>query len=201
MGRRRGAAVCVDGDPLGTTGLAVGEVDVDVDGVMTDFGVLTYSYDDQVSHLVVGGPYDHRPALAVGVLRELMAAGIIKPDAVLEIVGLDKVPSDMQPRPPKVPAHKDIRVVKRPARSASGSTKGAKRDRGSVKTAGAKKDRDLTANELAVLALLANGKTTTRAIATELSIEPATVRRTMHRIARKLGNDSPKALSAALAKR
>ena len=37
----------------------------------TEFGVPTYSRDDEVSHVVVGGPYEHRPALAVGVLREL----------------------------------------------------------------------------------------------------------------------------------
>ncbi len=80
----------VDRDPLGTISVAVGEVDVD--GEMTEFGVLTYSRDDEVSHAVVGGHYEHRPALAVGVLRELVAAGLVKPGSVLDVVGLDEIP-------------------------------------------------------------------------------------------------------------
>jgi hypothetical protein len=78
----------VDDDLGGQARLAVGELELE--GTPVQFGVIAYS-DDDVSHLVVGGPYDERPVLTARIVDGLIAAGVISTEElVLEIIGLTK---------------------------------------------------------------------------------------------------------------
>lgn len=72
----------------GDARLAVGVVAPD--GQPTEFGVLAYE-DDDVSHLIVGGPYEDRPNLTAQIVDDLLAAGVVPDEEfVLEIIGLAK---------------------------------------------------------------------------------------------------------------
>lgn len=65
--------------------LAVGEVEINAERMQ--FGVLDYG--DDITHLLVGGPSEHRANVTTEIVSDLIAAGAIPDEGVvLEIIGL-----------------------------------------------------------------------------------------------------------------